>query len=81
MDEYPRKGRGTQGVTLIKLAQDETLQAIERVDVSLEEEDEMLTGPVVPGDETGPGLDPDVLRVAGHDPDALAEAPADDEPA
>ncbi len=79
--EISQVSRNTQGVTLIKLAQDETLQAIERVDVSLEEEDEMLTGPVVPGDETGPGLDPDVLRVAGHDPDALAEAPADDEPA
>ncbi|HEY4581558.1 MAG TPA: DNA gyrase C-terminal beta-propeller domain-containing protein, partial [Lysobacter sp.] len=76
--EISQVSRNTQGVTLIKLASDECLQAIERVDASLEEEDGMLTGPVVPGDETGPALDADVLRVAGHDPDALAGDTADD---
>ena len=33
-------GRNTQGVTLMRLAADETLQAIERLDASLDEEDE-----------------------------------------
>jgi DNA gyrase subunit A len=77
--EISQVSRNTQGVTLIRLGQDESLQAIERIDVSLEEEDEMLTGPVVPveGDEVG--IDRDVLTVAGHDPDAIA--PVDDEPA
>jgi DNA gyrase subunit A len=37
--EISQVGRNTQGVTLIRLAPDETLQAIERVDASLDEED------------------------------------------
>ena len=32
-------GRNTQGVTLMRLAADETLQAIERLDVSLDDAD------------------------------------------
>ncbi len=36
--EVSQVGRNTQGVTLIRLAQDETLQAIERVDALSEEE-------------------------------------------
>ncbi|MCJ0824944.1 DNA gyrase subunit A [Luteimonas sp. 50] len=37
--EIAQVGRNTQGVTLIRLAADETLQAIERVDASLEDEE------------------------------------------
>ena len=37
--EISQVGRNTQGVTLIRLAPDETLQAIERVDASLDDED------------------------------------------
>jgi DNA gyrase subunit A len=37
--EIAQVGRNTQGVTLIRLAADETLQAIERVDASLDEEE------------------------------------------
>jgi DNA gyrase subunit A len=36
--EISQVGRNTQGVTLIRLAADETLQAVERVDASLDEE-------------------------------------------
>ncbi|NDK37246.1 DNA gyrase subunit A [Pseudoxanthomonas gei] len=38
--EISQVGRNTQGVTLIKLAKDETLQAVERLDASLDEEEE-----------------------------------------
>jgi DNA gyrase subunit A len=37
--EISQVGRNTQGVTLMRLAQDETLQAIERLDASLEEDE------------------------------------------
>ena len=37
--EISQVGRNTQGVTLMRLAADETLQAIERLDASLDEED------------------------------------------
>src|SRR3546814_12951360 len=37
--EISQVGRNTQGVTLIRLAADESLQAIERVDASLDEDD------------------------------------------
>jgi len=37
--EIAQVGRNTQGVTLIRLAAEETLQAIERVDASLDEEE------------------------------------------
>jgi len=51
-------GRNTQGVTLIKLAQDETLQAVERLDASLDEvEDIVGDGPA--GDQPlQPGAQP-----------------------
>ncbi|MFL6591206.1 MAG: DNA gyrase subunit A [Luteimonas sp.] len=39
--EIAQVGRNTQGVTLMRLAADESLQAIERVDASLDEEVEM----------------------------------------
>ncbi|MFC3549645.1 DNA gyrase subunit A [Lysobacter cavernae] len=38
--EIAQVGRNTQGVTLMRLAADETLQAIERVDASLDDDDE-----------------------------------------
>lgn len=38
--EISQVGRNTQGVTLMRLAEDETLQTIERVDASLEDEAE-----------------------------------------
>src|SRR3546814_17069786 len=37
--EISQVGRNTQGVTLLRLAADESLQAIERVDASLDEDD------------------------------------------
>jgi DNA gyrase subunit A len=37
--EISQVGRNTQGVTLMRLAEDESLQAIERVDASLDEEE------------------------------------------
>ncbi len=40
--EISQVSRNTQGVTLMRLAKDETLQAIERLDASLEDDDEML---------------------------------------
>jgi DNA gyrase subunit A len=38
--EIAQVGRNTQGVTLIRLADDEKLQGIERVDASLEDDAE-----------------------------------------
>lgn len=38
--EISQVGRNTQGVTLIKLAKEETLQAVERLDASLDDEEE-----------------------------------------
>jgi len=38
--EISQVGRNTQGVTLIRLAEGESLQAVERVDASLDEDDE-----------------------------------------
>ena len=48
--EISQVGRNTQGVTLMRLAADETLQAIERLDASLEEEDEAVDTAAVQGD-------------------------------
>ena len=49
--EISQVGRNTQGVTLIKLAKEETLQAVERLDASLDEDDEASTeAPVVAGE-------------------------------
>jgi DNA gyrase subunit A len=44
--EISQVGRNTQGVTLIRLGEGESLQAIERVDASLEEEAETAVEPV-----------------------------------
>lgn len=48
--EISQVGRNTQGVTLIKLAKEETLQAVERLDASLDEDDE-------PSDAVVPSVD------------------------
>jgi DNA gyrase subunit A len=45
--EISQVGRNTQGVTLIRLAADETLQAVERVDASLDEDADVVTGEIV----------------------------------
>ena len=46
--EIAQVGRNTQGVTLIRLGDGESLQAIERVDASLDEETESATVAVQP---------------------------------
>ncbi len=46
--EISQVGRNTQGVTLIRLGEGESLKAVERVDASLDEEDEELA-PVAAG--------------------------------
>ncbi|MGJ4729211.1 DNA gyrase subunit A [Luteimonas sp. SDU101] len=51
--EISQVGRNTQGVTLIRLGEGETLQAIERVDASLGEQDE-LASPVAGDVEARP---------------------------
>jgi len=52
--EISQVGRNTQGVTLIKLAKEETLQAVERLDASLDEDDD-----VVADSESVPTLNPE----------------------
>ncbi|WP_425499382.1 DNA gyrase C-terminal beta-propeller domain-containing protein [Lysobacter capsici] len=44
--EISQVGRNTQGVTLMRLAEDETLQTIERVDASLDEVEDGIEGEV-----------------------------------
>ena len=50
--EISQVGRNTQGVTLMRLAQDETLQALERLDASLDEDESEVPviGAVTPDD-------------------------------
>ncbi|MDH1262569.1 DNA gyrase subunit A [Pseudomonas sp. GD03944] len=75
VDEVSSSGRNTQGVTLIKLASDETLVGLERVqepsevegDVVIGEDGEVLEG-VEPGDEADGVAD-------AAEPDADAPAP------
>ncbi|HWV08207.1 MAG TPA: DNA gyrase subunit A [Pseudomonas sp.] len=75
VDEVSSSGRNTQGVTLIKLASDETLVGLERVqepsevegDVVIGEDGEVLEG-VEPGDEADGVVD-------AAEPDADAPAP------
>ena len=52
--EISQVGRNTQGVTLMRLAADESLQAVERVDASLGEEVEGDTAPSVAVDSEQP---------------------------
>jgi len=52
--EIAQVGRNTQGVTLIRLGEGERLQAIERVDASLEDETDAAAGDNVTADEASP---------------------------
>jgi DNA gyrase subunit A len=56
--EIAQVGRNTQGVTLMRMAADETLQAIERVDASLDLEAEEVEGQVVVTAEVESGSTP-----------------------
>jgi len=60
--EIAQVGRNTQGVTLMRLGEGEALQAIERIDISIEEngEDDAGSGDVPPvhHDEAAPGDQP-----------------------
>ncbi len=53
--EISQVGRNTQGVTLIKLAKEETLQAVERLDASLDDEEDGSAG----ASESTPELQPE----------------------
>ncbi|MCI4567153.1 DNA gyrase subunit A [Lysobacter sp. CFH 32150] len=52
--EISQVGRNTQGVTLIRLAADENLQAVERVDASLDDEVEAITAVDTQGESAPP---------------------------
>jgi len=54
--EISQVSRNTQGVTLIRLAADESLQAIERVDASLLDEDERDGDAPAAGETTTPPM-------------------------
>jgi len=63
--EISQVGRNTQGVTLMRLAADESLQAVERVDASLDDDavlseaEGAATGTGIPaGDVTGDSTEP-----------------------
>jgi DNA gyrase subunit A len=51
--EISQVGRNTQGVTLMRMAEGESLQAVERVDASLEEEETAAGGEPVREDQAG----------------------------
>ncbi|MGE8280224.1 MAG: DNA gyrase C-terminal beta-propeller domain-containing protein, partial [Stenotrophomonas sp.] len=57
--EISRVGRNTQGVTLIRLSKGEKLQAVERLDASLEAEDEMSDEDVATGGDEAPATTPE----------------------
>jgi len=57
--EISRVGRNTQGVTLIRLSKGEKLQAVERLDASLEAEDEVLDDDVAGTAEVQPPAAPE----------------------
>ena len=57
--EISQVGRNTQGVTLMRLADDETLQAIERLDASLDEDD-TVEAPVSPALPAADDAQPEV---------------------
>src|SRR3546814_13234945 len=63
--EISQVGRNTQGVTLIRLAADESLQAIEPVDASLDEDDgDYEVGPVAAPQQQTPPHATSALRSA-----------------
>ena len=72
VDEVSSLGRNTQGVTLIKLANDETLVGLERVQEPSEVEGEELEG------EEGAEFEGHVIEDAAED--QQLDAAADEEP-
>ena len=83
VDEVSSLGRNTQGVTLIKLASDEKLVGLERVQEPSEVEGEELEGVELDGEELeGDAIEGEMLDIA-EDGDAgddlQADAAADDE--
>jgi len=72
VDEVSSLGRNTQGVTLIKLANDETLVGLERVQEPSEVEGEEL--------EEGVGFDGEALVDEGVDDQPLDSATDDAQP-
>ncbi|MGE8497755.1 MAG: DNA gyrase subunit A, partial [Pseudomonas sp.] len=76
VDEVSSSGRNTQGVTLIKLASDETLVGLERVQEPSEVEgDDVLDGEVLEGAESGDEAE-GVADTA--EPEADAQAPGEE---
>jgi DNA gyrase subunit A len=69
--EISQVSRNTQGVTLIRLAKDESLQAVERVDASLEDADALGAG------EEGAGEEPVSVTAPPADAGPAAEASPD----
>ena len=74
-NEIAQVGRNTQGVTLMRLAKDETLQAIERLDASLDAELEGEDGVAV----EIPVATIDAIEDAADDSAAAEDGPAGDE--
>lgn len=65
--EVSSLGRNTQGVTLIKLASDETLVGLERIQEPSEDLDELIEGEE--------GVEIDAVDAADDDAGAAEEAP------
>jgi DNA gyrase subunit A len=78
VDEVSSLGRNTQGVTLIKLASDETLVGLERVQEPSEVEGEELEGEGLEGEE-GAVFDGEVV-IDDVVEDQQLDAAADEEP-
>ena len=74
VDEVSSLGRNTQGVTLIKLASDEKLVGLERVQEPSEVEGEEFEGEVLEGEE----LEGEVLDVSDIDESQQADAPEEE---
>ncbi|AUF97491.1 DNA gyrase subunit A [Pseudomonas sp. 02C 26] len=68
--EVSSLGRNTQGVTLIKLASDETLVGLERIQEPSEDLEELLEG-----EEGAEGVELDAVEAAADDAGAAEEAP------
>jgi DNA gyrase subunit A len=68
--EVSSLGRNTQGVTLIKLASDETLVGLERIQEPSEDLEELLEG-----EEGAEGVELDAVEAADDDAGAAEEAP------
>lgn len=79
VDEVSSLGRNTQGVTLIKLASDETLVGLERVQEPSEVEGQALDAEALDGDEQAAGeADDGVLAEQADGADADAAVASDE---